>query len=368
MAEPVDVVVIGAGIVGCSVAYALARDGARVTVLERGEIGREASWAAGGILTPIRPHTYPPGLLPLCEKGMETYEVWIPSLIEESGIDPEYEEVGLLLLIQDEEDEREADTVRVWKREKGHPVESLDLKELRERVPTIHQDFKAALFLPNVYQVRNPRLLRALAGAAERRSVVFRTHTTVRGILRDGDRVVGVRADHEEIRAKTVVIAAGCWSAEPDWGFSDSLPVKPIRGQMVLTEETPLTFRHVLLWKERYLIPRRDGKILIGSTMEDVGFQSRVTAGGVSSLLETAARIIPSLKDRPFLRAWAGLRPGTPDRLPYLGPIPGADGAIAATGHYRNGILIGPLTGEIIASIVGERPSPVPLDPYRPGR
>ncbi|MCZ6601473.1 MAG: glycine oxidase ThiO [Planctomycetota bacterium] len=368
MGETYDVIVVGAGIVGCSVAYALARDGVQVTVIERGEIGREASWAGGGILTPIRPHTYPSDLLPLCRSGLDTFDRWIPALEDESGIDVEHDVVGLLLLVRDDEDEREADSLRAWKKEHGQPAEVLSQDEVRERVPGINPEFHKALLFPDTRQIRNPRLLRSLSVAAERGGVTFRTKCPVGGLVRNGDRIIGVQTPQGEIHAGTVIIAAGAWSSGSDLGISPAISVKPIRGQMILTEQDPVAFRHVLLWKGRYLVPRRDGKILIGSSVEDVGFDSRVTAGVVHSLLERASEILPALADAPFLQAWAGLRPSTPDRLPYIGPIPGADGALAATGHYRNGLLLGPFTGEIIAAIHAGRPPGIDLTPYRPGR
>lgn len=348
MAKTTDVIVIGAGTVGCSVAYALARNGTKVTVLERGEIAREASWAAGGILTPIRPHAYPPGLVSLCAKGREVYDRWVPDLEEETGIDPEYEKLGMILLVRDDEDDEEAAAFQKGREQMGEPVEELSAEEVRSRVPGLHPEFRRAFSFPEVWQIRNPRFNRALAAAAEKRGATFRTRTPVTRILREGSRVIGVRSRDEEIHGGTVVVAAGAWSADPALGFGSAIPVKPIRGQMILTDQDPVAIRQMLLWKGKYLIPRRDGKILIGSTVEDVGFESRVTARGVGDLLQVAAEMVPGLADRPFLQAWAGLRPSTPTNLPHIGPIPEAEGAIAATGHYRVGIILGPLTGELI--------------------
>ncbi len=366
--ETADVVVIGAGIVGCSVAYALAKEGARPLVLDRGEVGREASWAGGGILNPIRPHVYPEALLPLCNRGVSVYEQWIPRITEESGVDPEYDRVGELLLVRDDEDEREAAEIQAFKREAGQPVEELTVEQLSTRVPGLAEGFRRALHFPDIRQVRNPRLNRGLSIAAERAGATFRTKTPVRGLVREGNRVLGVETDGGVVHAGTTVLAAGAWSGADLFGLAAALPVKPVRGQIVLTEIRPVPFRSMLLWKEHYIIPRRDGKMLLGSTLEEVGFDCKTTARGVHGILERSQAILPGLAESPFVTAWAGLRPGTPDRLPYIGPVPGADGLLAATGHYRNGLLLGPVTGEIVADLIAGREPPLPLGPYLPGR
>ena len=368
MTETRDVVVIGAGIVGCSVAYALAGEGAKPLVLERGEIGREASWAGGGILNPIRPHVYPEALLPICERGVEAYERWIPRIAEASGIDPEYDEVGELLLLRDDDDEADAAAIAAFKRKAGQPVEELTAEQLAARVPGLADGFRRALLFPDIRQVRNPRLNRALSTAAERAGVEFRTRTPVEGLLRDGERVIGVRTAAGEVHAGTTVLAAGAWSGADALGLGDRLPVTPVRGQIVLTDLQPVTFRAMLLWKDHYIIPRRDGKVLLGSTLEEAGFDCKTTARGVHGILQRSQAILPGLAESPFLTAWAGLRPGTPDRLPYIGAVPGAEGLLAATGHYRNGLLLGPITGEIIAALHGGREPPLDVTPYLPDR
>lgn len=313
-----DFVVVGAGIVGCSVAYELAKRGRRVIVVERGEIGREASWAAGGVLTPVHLADYPTPLAELCVRAQEMY----PAFVEELGVDVELRRTGMLVLVRDDEDAKAA------------------------AVLPPHEKTADGFLLPDVMQVRNHRLVRAIAAAATKRGVEFRAHSEVTGFLRVPGRVNGVRTAQGDIQAGTTVIAAGAWSGVEAAKLGIDLPVRPVKGQILLTQGS---IPHILLHREQYLIPRADGKILIGSTLEEAGFDKSVTVGGAQFLLRRAAEIWPALEGAPILGMWAGLRPATPDRMPVIGPAEGWEGLFFATGHYRNGILLGPLTGVMVA-------------------
>lgn len=338
-----DVVVVGAGIVGCSIAYELAKTGRRVVVVERGGIGREASWAAGGILTPVHLADYPSALADLCVLAQDRYADFVAEL----GTDPEFRETGMLLLVRDEEDERAARGLEEWKRSRGQPAERRS----------------DGLFLADIRQVRNPRLTRAIAEAATRLGAEFRTGAPVTGFLRVPGRVHGVRTPGADIHADTTVLAAGAWSGDEAARLGIALPVRPVKGQILLTE-SPDPPPHIVLHKEQYLVPRADGKILIGSTLEDAGFDKSVTVGAAAFLLRRAVEMWPALESAPLLGSWAGLRPGTPDRLPYIGRAPGWDGLIVAAGHYRNGILLGPVTGSLVRELVEGR-TPPELAPFR---
>lgn len=341
-----DVVVVGAGIVGCSVAYELAKERLRVVVVERGEIGRESSWAAGGVLTPVHLADYPSALASICLRAQAEY----PRFIEElrGGEDPEYRTTGMLFLIRDAEDETAARELEEWMRTHERPV---------ERRPD-------GLFLPEVAQVRNHRLTRAIAQAATKLGAEFRTGSAVTGFLRVPGRVNGVRTDRGDLQAKTTVLAAGAWSGQEAARLGISLPVKPIKGQILLAQ-FPLP--HIVLHKHHYLIPRADGKVLIGTTAEDVGFDKSVTLGAARTMLEAAATMCPGIEGAPLLASWAGLRPGSPDRLPIIGPVPGWEGLVVATGHFRNGILLGPITGSLVRDIILGR-EPEELRDFLPHR
>ncbi len=340
-----DAAIVGAGIVGCSIAYELAKKGLRVTVVDRGPIGREASWAAGGILTPVHLADYPSALAELCVRAQEGYAAFVEEI--RGSEDPELRRTGLLLLVRDDRDAQIARTLEEWKRARGQPVE-------------LRSD---GLFLPDVHQVRNPRLTRAIAEAAKRCGAEFRENTPVAGFLRVPGRVHGIRTSSGDLHAGTTILAAGAWSGEEAAKLGIALPVKPMKGQMLLVETEPETVPSILLHRELYLVPRADGRVLIGSTLEDVGFDKRVTAGATEHLLARAIEMCPALEGATLLASWAGLRPGTPDRLPYLGRAPGWEGLVVATGHYRNGILLGPITGASIREVVEGR-TPPELAPF----
>jgi glycine oxidase len=362
-----DVLVVGGGIIGAAIACRLAKDGASVTLLDRGTAGREASWAAGGILAPIHLADYPAPLAALCAASIRLYEPLVRELRGLSPTDPELRTTGMLILVDGPEGEAEARKVVDWKRRNGQPVERLSREEARAREPALAPDLGGALLLPDIAQVRNNRMTRALLEAAERRGVQLLPDTPVTGFLHVPRRVNGVRTPRGDFYAAVTVLAAGAWSPEILRPLGIDLPVKPIKGQMLLTEAEPGFLRHMILEGESYLVPRADGKILIGSTLEDAGFDKTVTLDAAGHLASRAARLVPALARLPLARSWAGLRPSTPDRLPYIGRAP-AEGLVVATGHFRNGILLAPITAELVADLVAGRPPSIPLEPFSPSR
>ncbi len=367
MARNPDVIVVGGGIVGCAIAHRLAREGLAVTVLERGALGREASWAAGGILTPVHLAEYPGPLAELCAASVRLYPGLIQELRTASSVDPEYRVTGFLIVERDGAEEESNRTLEEWKRKNGQPVERLSREETHARQEGLAPSVRGALLLPDIAQVRNNRMAPALAEAARKRGVEFRTETPVTGFLRVPGRVNGVKTARGDLFAGTTVLAAGSWSGELLRPLGLALEVKPVKGQMLLTEAAPDLLRHTIQGGDAYLIPRADGKILIGSTLEDAGFDKRVTLDAVGELSRKAEGILPGIGRLPLVTSWAGLRPSTPDRLPYIGRAP-MEGLIAATGHFRNGILLAPVTAELVAEILAGRPPSVPLDPFRPDR
>jgi len=327
-----DVTIIGAGIIGTSIAFELAKEGLKVVVVDRGEVGQESSWAAGGILTPIHLANYPPELVQMCLTAQSGYSDFISEIESESGIDVEYRNTGLLILSRDESDLEVIRDLRTWKREHGQLAE----------------DHPEGLFLPDIHQVRNNRLTRAIAIAAERRGVEFRRNTEVNDFLKVPGKINGVRTTQGDIHSDVTVLAAGAWSGELANWVGVSLPVRPVKGQMLLLGTPPGSLPHMILHRDEYVVPRADGKVLVGSTVEEAGFDKSVTVQSVRFLLERAMDICPELESAPLLQTWAGLRPGSPNRLPILGPVPDLHGLYLATGHYRIGILLGPLTGQIL--------------------
>ncbi len=369
MADPTHVTVIGGGVIGCSVAWRMAQAGLRVTLVERGEGGREASWAGAGIIEAGSFARSDP-LARLRQASVARYAAFVNELRESSGIDPEFVQCGGLDVITDDNQDAAADReVRAAGDRQasggGPVVQKLDLEGARRLEPELGSDgVRGALHLPELAQVRNPRLLSALRAACVAAGVEFRTHEPILELCIDGARVTGVRTSGGEIVSDRVVLAAGAWSGR----LSSMLRVRPVRGQIALLRMLPRPISRVLLCGRNYLVPRLDGHILVGTTEEEAGFDARPTAGGIGRLLELARRFVPCLKDAVMVAGWAGLRPGTPDGRPYLGPAPGLNGLIAATGHFRNGLTLAPVTADLVAQLITTGRTEQDLTPFAPGR
>ncbi len=369
MTRQPDVLVVGGGIVGAAVAHRLAKEGVAVTLLERGEIGREASFAAGGMLTPVHLADYPPALVGACEASLALYEPLCREVAAATGVDSEYRVSGLMLLIsEDPQSVRDAELLETWKRERGHACRRLSRDEALALEPNVSPSIRGALHLPDIAQLRNNRVTTALAQAAAKLGAEIRPNTPVTSFLRVPGRVTGVRTPKGDLYAGTVVLAGGAWSPELLAPLGLELPVKPVKGQILLVQAPPDYCRSIILEGETYLIPRLDGRILVGSTLEQAGFNNAVTLEATGDLARRGMRLIPGLGKLPVVTSWSGLRPSSPDRMPYVGRVKGTEGLILATGHYRNGILLAPITGEWVADLVKGRPSRIDLSPFDPQR
>lgn len=365
-----DVVVVGGGIVGLAVAYFLAREGVGVTLVERGAVGREASWAAAGYLSFQGSSNQPGPRLELTRTSFQMYDGWMRELAELTPADTGFWRCGMLELSLSEADAAEARRRAAWQRAAGYAVEWLDAATVRQRQPALAPDLPVhgALLLPEVAQVRPPRLLKALTEAARRRGVEIREHAPATAIMRDGDRVTGViAAGGERIAAPVVVNAAGSWAAQLAAEMA-VMPVKPMKGTIVLLEVLTPPTRELLVSERGSIYPRTDNKVLVGATVEDVGYDTEVRLGSVQMLVGQALTLLPGLKDARVAGAWTGLRPYSHDNLPYLGPVPGLRGAYAAAGHYRSGILLAPVTGLLLAEMILQKPPTLPLPPYAVAR
>ena len=367
MSRSPDVAVVGGGIVGTAVALRLAQEGRRVVLLEKGEIGREASWAAGGILTPVHLAEYPKPLARLCTASAALYPALIDTLRELSAVDVEFRRTGFLILVRDDATALAARELEAHKRAHGQPVEPLTADEVAALQPGLGTAPRSGLFLPDIAQVRNNRMAVALAEAAQKKGVEIRRDAAVTGFLRIPGRVTGVKTTQGDLLAGTVVIAAGSWSGEMLRPLGLSLPVAPVKGQVLLTQAPPGLVRTVVEDGETYLVPRADGRLLIGATLENAGFDKTVTLEAVGTLASRAAAILPALAKLPLVTSWAGLRPSTPDRLPYIGRT-SMEGLVVATGHFRNGILLAPITAELVADLLAGRPPSLDLAPFDPLR
>lgn len=365
-----DVAVIGGGLVGCSLAFELARRGASVQVLERGRPVREATWAAGGMLSPLSERLSPGPFLELGLTSLDRYPTFVDSVREASGLPVEIVESGKLVVTFDPEG-----VERLWEAHvaggslRSGRIRRLSRSEVREREPTLSPEVRGGLLFPDEGQVDNRLLGRAVSRAAEAAGARIRVGSPVRAIRSTDGRCEGLELqDGTPVNAGSVVVAAGAWSGEIG-GLPRPLPVHPVRGQMVSLDRGASLLETVVETPEAYLIPRRGGPLVVGSTMEDAGFEVETTDTAIGNLVDAARRAVPGLGEHPPLERWAGLRPGTPDGLPVLGPDPEVQGLYYATGHFRNGILLAPATAETLAaSILGDDPPALDLAPFRPDR
>lgn len=352
-----ETIIIGGGVIGLLSAYQLAGAGQHVVLLESGETGSEASWAGGGIVSPLYPWRYSPAVTALAHWSQDFYPGFGDSLYEQTGVDPEVHETGLYWL--DLHDEEEA---LAWAERQKRPLQRVTVERVRAAVPALGKGFSKAVFMPGVANVRNPRLLRALREALARMANVrIIEHCAVTGFMREDGRVLGVQTAQGEIRAERVVVAAGAWSGELLATLGLALPVKPMKGQMILFKCAEDFLPSMVLAKRRYALPRRDGHVLVGSTLEDVGFDKTPTEDALDSLRATAVELLPALADAEVVRHWAGLRPGSPDGVPYIGEVPGFEGLWLNCGHFRNGLVLAPASCRLLADLMlGRTPT---LDP-----
>ena len=358
-----DVVVVGGGVIGLSIAYELAGQGVDVTVLERGEFGQEASWAGAGILPPGNPQQ---AQTPQARLRAESCSLW-PALSEQlrdqTGIDNGYRNCGGLeirLHGSANQLDEEADD---WQDE-GVAVDRLTPEQLIQCEPALNRDSVAGYRLPQLSQVRNPRHLKALRAGCAERGVELLPGKPVIGFDTQHGKIVSAKTPDESFSAGQFCVSGGAWSRRILLDLQIEIPLEPVRGQIVLLSMQPLPFRHVIQLGARYLVPRPDGRILIGSTEEHVGFEKKNTAGGVSSLIAFATELVPSLQNAKFERAWSGLRPCSIDGLPYLGPVSGTENLTLAAGHFRAGLQLSPATALVMRQVILDQEPIIPLDAF----
>lgn len=355
-----DVVIIGGGIAGFLSAYELLQHGVKATIVERGETGRESSWAGGGILSPLYPWRYPEPVTRLASWGQVRYEALAHAIYKESGIDPEWLKSGLLFLDTDEKDK-----ARAWADAFDINLEIIDAKRLSDLSPGL-KHASDAIWMPDVAQMRNPRLMQSLKQVLIKAGVQIREKTPVNGLKIHDNRVTGVKTEKGDISAEVVVLAGGAWSrAILGEHFGSKIDVEPVRGQMLIFKASPDLLSTMVLNEGKYLIPRKDGHILIGSTLEYVGFQNVTTPEALAELKSAAFDMLPELEKYPIEKHWAGLRPGSPEGIPYIGPHPQVAGLFVNTGHFRNGVVLGLASARLLADFVSGHSPEINPHPYR---
>ena len=367
-----DVLIVGAGLIGVSAAFELASRNLRVLVLDRQQPGREASWAAAGMLSP-KPDSSDASalaLVPLANESLRLYPAFIAAIEQASGKSCEFARQGTLEIFFGASGEAEREALVARNKRLGLAAEAIALHEARELEPPLAPGATAAAWLPDEATVDPRLLIDAAISAAQARGVEIRSDCAASGLIHQGERCTGVIASGEKVAASHVVIAAGCFSSQLGAEFASCAPTRPVRGQMISLRHPRVTLRHVLRSANGYLVPRADGRVVAGSTLENAGFEKSVTPEGMRKIMKAATELVPALAEAETLERWAGLRPGTPDNLPILGPTP-TPGLIAATGHYRDGILLAAVTAKLVAAwIAGNAVGQLEVDtsPFSPHR
>ena len=361
-----DVAIAGGGLIGGAVALELAQAGLSVALFEKGQPGREASWASAGILSPA-PET--PGMIPMVPLGkasMALYPGFAANVEEISGQSVGLRSFGTLDALFSRDATRDLSTLIALHHGLGLKAEPLRPEEARELEPALSPDVEAAALRPDEASIDNRALTQAVLRAAQEKGAQIFPDHEVEAVWREGGRCAGLKLREQNVPAKWTIIAAGCFSANID-GVAAYAPVRPAKGQMVSLRADELKIERVL-WSEKvYVVPRNDGRILAGATVEYVGFDRHVTAGSVHKILSAAIELAPGLANARIEETWAGLRPDSPDHLPILGPTD-LDGLLIAAGHFRSGVLLTPITARLLREWITEQRVSVDWDRLNPMR
>ncbi|SJM91280.1 conserved hypothetical protein [Crenothrix polyspora] len=355
-----DITIIGGGVIGLLTAREFINAGATVTVLEKNLIGQESSWAGGGILLPLYPWRQHDAISRLVIQSLELYPELAHQLAEFTPINPEWRSCGLLITKNPDES-----TATRWCTANAIPVETANPIIYSELNTTVDRP----LWLPTIGQIRNPRFLKSLKLDLLNKGVILREHCNIAGVATERNRITNIDTSTGKISVNQLIIAAGAWSQQvygqlfPQF-IGISPKVAPIRGQMLLYQAEPDTLAHIILDGDHYLIPRYDGKIVVGSTVENQGFDKSTTAVAKEQLQHFAVNLLPSLKKFPLIQHWAGLRPGTHDGVPYIGKHPIISNLSINAGHFRNGLVMAPASAQLMADLVLNRPPRIDPKPY----
>jgi glycine oxidase len=361
-----DVVIAGGGLIGGAIALELAQAGLRVALFERGEPGREASWASAGILSPAPESPAMIPLVPLAQASMSLYPGLVANVEELSGQNVGYRPFGTMDALFSPEATRELSTLIALHHGLGLKAEPLRPEDARDLEPSLGPDLEAAALRPDEASVDNRALTQAVLLAAQNSGVEIRSGQAAEAVWREGGRCAGLKLRDENVSAKWTIVASGAFSASIK-GAELYAPVRPAKGQMISLRANDLKIERVL-WSEKiYLVPRNDGRILAGASVEYVGFDKQVTAGAVQKILAAAIEMVPGLAGARIEETWAGLRPDSPDHLPILGPTD-LDGLLIATGHFRSGVLLTPITARLMREWVSQQAVSVDWDRLSPMR
>jgi glycine oxidase len=364
MKHTADILIIGGGVVGCAIAYNLRKSGADVTIVERGEIGSQASSAAAGLLAPLGPLSGPGPFATLLLSSFALFRALVPELEEASGIRLDYEKTGALRTVRNP---KRIGNLRkrfeAWQ-PLGLKMHWLSGDEARLREPLLSPDISAAIYVPEESQIQAPQLVKAYAKAASNLGASIHSHTEIIDIQRNHAKVTGVQTARGKcITCDHVIVATGAWTASYSEWLDIALPVSPLRGQILSYQQPPTPLQHLIFGEAAYIAPKGNS-LIVGATKEETGFDASVTDEGKAWLSETATRLVPILRQSAIKDAWAGLRPKTPDGWPILGPVPHLENITLATGHNSVGIILSAITGSAITEYVTTGHIPEIIRPF----
>ena len=354
-----DITIIGGGIAGLLSAREFLISGATVSLFDRGMIGKESSWAGGGILLPLYPWRQPAAITTLCLSSIQGYPTLAKTIHEDTGVDPEWINSGMLITDIDD-----IELILDWCEKYRIAFNLLSSQETQQLEPRLMAPTGKACVLPDTAQIRNPRLIRALRIDLERRGARIIENQDVRRLIVKNDIVKEIETCHGKHSVQHVVVTTGAWTSDVFKAFFPQTSIQPIKGQMLLYKANPGIVKHITLDNDRYLIPRKDGRILVGSTVENTGFDKSTTRAAEKTLKEFALSILPALADFPVEKHWAGLRPASPQGIPYIDNHPSIGNLSINAGHYRSGFVMGPASARLLVDLVQKKHPAIPAAPY----
>ncbi|MFD0618442.1 glycine oxidase ThiO [Paenibacillus sp. GCM10027629] len=365
MQQTVDVIIVGGGVIGCSIAYHLSARGIRVRVLERNRIASEASGAAAGMLAAQAEFIESAPLFEFARHSRAMFPALAADLKERSGVEIGLVQQGLLRIATCEQDVIRYHAQAAIQQQWGEATQWLSAAEAKEMEKALGSDVYGALYLEQDHQVMAPSLTQSYAKAASDLGADICEHTEVYELIREGGKVVGVRTQDGTHYCHHVIIASSIWSQFLLRSTGYDLPLYPVKGECIAVKTNTPLIRKTIYTDDCYIVPKANGELLIGATVTPHTYNRQVTVGGILALMEVAERLIPSIRGAEWSRTWSGLRPQTPHGLPYIGRHPQLDGLMIAAGHYRNGILLSPLTGIVVADLVEEKEPAADLSEFQ---
>lgn len=354
-----SVIVVGGGVIGLFTAYQFLEHGIQVTLIDRQAFGRESSWAGGGIVSPLFPWRYPQAITDLSSISQKLYPAILQKMQQDTGLDPELISSGMLVLgdYLDEQPQH-------WAESNGINMQRVDQSLIHLLAPEISEDYHRGYWFPEVQQVRNPRLVQVTVAYLQKTDAQLIENQPVTGLLTTQGRVNGVSTVSGDFHADAVVIAGGAWTSGIIQQHPMTTQIRPIKGQMLLLKGKPGVVKRITLSEDRYIIPRKDGRVLVGSTTEDVGYDKSVCDNTRQILLDYALQTIPALKDFEIEHHWSGLRPCSSNEIPVIAEHPSLDGLFINSGHYRNGLVMAPASAQLLTEIMLGKTTCTATEPY----